>query len=176
MHVSFPAKAAGTSPEGHEEACTRNDRALSARTTVDRTSGWRLESRANRNHTILPRRLSIHARPTRGSIEVLKSARIRSTPRAEHPVRTLGRRVDGASGGAWQAQPSMPASTGTGQLAVQDAERGEEHVLQTAGTLRSCKPSQRSTYGHIYACLHRRQWIKHCMGTRLHVRYALEGK
>ena len=27
MHVSFPAEA-GTSPEGHEEACTRNDRAL----------------------------------------------------------------------------------------------------------------------------------------------------
>ena len=27
VHVSFPAEA-GTSPEGHEEACTRNDRAL----------------------------------------------------------------------------------------------------------------------------------------------------
>ncbi len=24
-HVGFPAKVAGTSPEGHEEACARND-------------------------------------------------------------------------------------------------------------------------------------------------------
>ena len=94
-----------------------------ARAAVDRTSGWRLESRANRNHTILPRRLPTHARRTRGSIDILKSARIRSTPRAEPPVRTLGRGVDGASGGAWQAPPSMPASTGTSQLAVRDAER-----------------------------------------------------
>ena len=30
VHVSFPAKA-GTSPEGHEEACTRNDPALVTR-------------------------------------------------------------------------------------------------------------------------------------------------
>ena len=35
-HVSFPAEA-GTSPEGHEEACATTDRAIPA--TVDRTSG-----------------------------------------------------------------------------------------------------------------------------------------
>ena len=30
VHVSFPAEA-GTSPEGHEEACTRNDPVLATR-------------------------------------------------------------------------------------------------------------------------------------------------
>ena len=71
MHVSFPAEA-GTSPEGYEEACTRNDCALARRATVDRTSGWRLESGASRHHVILPRWLPIHAR-TRGSAEGLEA-------------------------------------------------------------------------------------------------------
>ena len=146
-----------------------------ARATVDRTSGWRLESRANRNH------IYCHAGcpSTRGRedpsrcLEVSPEG-IHATRGALRPrVRTERRlRVSGA----WRAHASMPASMMTSQLEVREWKREEKDALQTAGTLRTCKPRQRSTsysYTYAYIAISRSSIIGELASIW---RYALEGK